>query len=82
MSKQQPFDNAPAFREGWALFNDGDLQRLDCPADSGFHESDEPVFGSDRDAFCYVWRMAVSGSAYHCKALSLTRYVGTNPQFS
>lgn len=63
MSTLQQFDNAHAMSEGWALFNDGEIQRLDEP--SGFHTSDEPVFASDKDAIAFVRRQAQQGSPYH-----------------
>lgn len=55
------FDNTQAFSEGWALFNDGDLQKLD--------ESD--VFQSDDEAVRFVASRAFCGSAYHQQALVL-----------
>ena len=57
------FDNTQAFTEGWALFNDGELQRID--------EAD--TFASDEAALAYVQQRAADGSAYHQAALNWTK---------
>lgn len=59
-----PFDNTQAFAEGWALFNDGELQRLD----------EAEVFANDAAAIAYVSGRAIEGSAYHRKAIRLTKW--------
>jgi hypothetical protein len=68
------FDNTQAEAEGWALFNDGELQRLDeGPVDlergvslNGFAG---PVFANDMEAFGFVCVRAALGSDYHKMAL-------------
>lgn len=55
------FDNTQAFAEGWALFDDGDLQRLD----------EAEVFSSDREAARFVLDQAMAGSRYHQQALHI-----------
>ena len=64
------FDNERANAEGWALFNDGELQRLDHGriASDGT-QSGEPVFANDTEAYGWVCAMAASGSNYHKMAL-------------
>ena len=54
------FDNTQAFQEGWALFNDGDIQRLD----------EAEIFQSDIEAVRFIASQAFSGSAYHQSALA------------
>lgn len=62
MNLSKPFDNTQANREGWCLFNDGELQRLD----------EAEVFPSDLAALAYVKGCADMGSHYHNEALSRT----------
>lgn len=60
------FDNTQAYKEGWALFNDGDIQRLDCPSETGIEGlPDDPVFLTDEDAQNFVYLKAFYGSEYH-----------------
>lgn len=58
-----------AVREGWGLFNDGEIQRVDCP-DGGI-EPNEPPFLGDDDAIEHVRALAEAGSALHLQALAL-----------
>lgn len=69
--EEMEFDNAQALREGWALFNDGELQRIDCPAEQIEGMPDEPIFESDEVALRHVKLQAAQGSVYHAKALAL-----------
>ena len=55
----EEFDNTQATLEGWALFNDGELQRIDG----------RETFDSDLQALCHVQRRALDGSNYHFRAL-------------
>ena len=65
------FNNDQAFAEGWGLFDDGCLQRLDCgPYRSGAGDHvGEPCFASDWEAFRWVQIKAKEGSEYHTRAL-------------
>lgn len=69
----ETFDNTQAFTEGWALFNDGDLQRLDEGpwrlVDGRYTQSGEPRFANDAEALAFVKHQANQGSAYHQAAL-------------
>lgn len=67
------FDNTVASAEGWSLFNDGELQRLDCGKIIDGEQSGEPEFDSDEDALNYVKSQAAHGSLYHRRALSLLK---------
>lgn len=72
------FDNHWAFLEGWALFNDGEIQRLDCgryDSITGEESDTEPVFDSDEEALEYVQRKASAGSPYHQEAIEFHRKV-------
>lgn len=65
------FDNTRAFSEGWALFNDGELQRLDEGSYTDERDpSGEPEFASDLEAYGYVCACAANGSQYHKSALN------------
>ena len=55
-----PFDNTQAFAEGWSLFNDGEIQRID----------EMEVFPSDAAAIAHVRSLAES-SEYHRGALAI-----------
>lgn len=65
------FNNDQAFSEGWGLFDDGYLQRLDNgPHHPGQTDSTgEPCFASDWEAFRWVQIQAREGSEYHTRAL-------------
>lgn len=70
--RQHPFDDTPALREGWDLFDvEGRvaLQRIDCPSDHAVLDYDEPKFVSDAAAIIFVAMCAQYGSAYHLDAL-------------
>lgn len=74
---QREFDNARAFAEGWGLFNDGEIQRLDEGLIvAGQEPSGEPVFESDRAALAFIQQRADAGSAYHQAALRLLKEGG------
>ena len=64
------FDNEQAIKEGWALFNDGELQRLDQPAAHGEGLPEDPVFTTDRQAVEFVLDKALAGSRYHQDAIN------------
>lgn len=65
------FDNTRAFLEGWALFNDGDLQRLD----------ETERFSCDAEARGYVRGRADQGSRYHRQALwTAARWLARKPK--
>lgn len=71
-TQQNSFDNYQAFTEGWALFNDGEIQRLDEPSATEITGlPDEPIFASDTDALKFVAAKAAAGSEYHKIALQL-----------
>lgn len=64
------FDNTQAFKEGWSLFNDGEIQRLDYgPIDENSDQTGEPVFDSDEEALDFVKSKYLEGSEYHKQAL-------------
>ena len=78
------FDNTQAISEGWALFNDGELQRIDDPhainharglsdeeSERLVLDGQEAVFTNDEAARSFVRYRAAQGSAYHQHALSL-----------
>jgi hypothetical protein len=66
------FDNARSNREGWALFNDGELQRLDeGPIFRNNQDFGHPLFESDARAIEYVKWRADLGSTYHKRAYAL-----------
>ncbi|HNC59547.1 MAG TPA: hypothetical protein PLP33_29235 [Leptospiraceae bacterium] len=70
------FDSYQSFLEGWALFNDGEILRLDEPSATDLPElenQDEPIFESDEAAIEFVRRKAEEGSEYHKEALLLHR---------
>ena len=58
-----------AVREGWGLFNDGEIQRIDSP--DGPPEPAEPPFLGDDDAIEHVRQLAEAGSALHVAALAI-----------
>ena len=58
--------NRFAEREGWAIFNDCEIQRIDCPDDGS-----APSFRGDDGALRHVRQLADAGSALHRKALAL-----------
>ena len=51
--------NSVCFAEGWALFNDGDIQKDD----------EAGIFLTDADAIDHIKRLADAGSAPHKRAL-------------
>lgn len=63
------FSNTQACQEGWALFNAGEIQRLD----RGLNEDGDPPFDDDESALAFVQKRAQEGSAYHITALQLHR---------
>lgn len=66
------FDNTQAYTEGWALFDDGEIQRLDEPSATGIEGlPDDPMFESDTQAVNFVMGKAREGSEYHRQALEL-----------
>lgn len=74
------FDNDRAYREGWILFEDGQLQRLDEPSATTIPGlPHEPVFASDADAIQFVFAKAREGSAYHLLALRLAMREAPKP---
>jgi len=56
------FDNTRANSEGWAIFNQSEIQRVD----------DTGEFESDAEAIAFVRKQANDGSNYHKLALALT----------
>lgn len=56
-------DVEKAFGEGWGIFNDGEIQRLD----------EENILKSDDEALALVMQKAKEGSELHKKALKLHR---------
>jgi hypothetical protein len=60
------FDNTQAESEGWALFNDGEIQRVDVG----------DVFPGDDAALAFVEKRAREGSDYHRQALALHKAQG------
>lgn len=69
-----PFDDAQARREGWVISGCGiddfglprvELQRLDDPAPG------EGTFRDDCDAWSFVFKRALEGSALHFQALQM-----------
>jgi len=64
------FDNTYAQKEGWALFDDGDIQRLD--------EADK--FPHDADAIAHVRKLATAGSEYHMEAWEIHERWANRPQ--
>lgn len=68
---QRTFDNTQAFAEGWAIFDDGELQRLDDGPIIGNAQSGEPVFADDLAAYKFVVDKAANGSEYHKQALAM-----------
>jgi hypothetical protein len=77
MSKKETrlrnFDCYRAIREGWCLFNDGELQRIDCPAEQYEGGPEEPVFDSDCHAYCFVAQKAKNKSKYHMEAIEICK---------
>lgn len=68
------FDNHQSFCEGWVLFNDGEILRLDEPSATEIPElenQDEPIFECDEDAIQFVLNKAFEGSKYHQEAILL-----------
>lgn len=65
------FDNKQAYAEGWALFNDGVLHRLDNGRINEAHPDGDgrPAFTSDHAALAFVRQRAAKGSNYHIRAL-------------
>lgn len=52
--------------EGWAIFNDCEIQRIDSPDDGR-----EPQFLGDDDAIEHVRACAEAGSALHLSAFAI-----------
>lgn len=70
---KKPFDNTKAYREGWAIFDDGEIQRLDegpihARSISG---TGKPAFDGDAEAIAHVLRKAAKGSRYHKRAIRM-----------
>ena len=65
------FDNTFAHAEGWALFNDGELQALDEGCIVNGAPTGRIPFDSDEEALAHVQRLAEAGSGYHKQALAL-----------
>lgn len=64
-----------AMREGWLVFNDCDIQRIDDP-DIGRDGYNEPKFDCDEAARVFVKHWADRNSPLHVKALAMCDYEG------
>lgn len=63
-------DDIQAFKEGWGIFNDNEIQRLDHPSETGIEGlPEDPVFESDEAAVSFVLKKAAQGSAFHKEAI-------------
>lgn len=70
----ESFDNTQANEEGWALFNDGEIQRLDEGAIIDGVQTGEVMFQSDEEALAHVRMLAYKdNSEYHKLALSMLK---------
>ena len=67
------FDNHHANIEGWAVFDDGEIQRLDGGPIVDGNQTGVETFQSDEQAREFVKKLAAAGSAYHAEAIDIER---------
>lgn len=61
-----------ARREGWDVFNDCEIQRIDDPC-AGEEGYTDPKFPGDAEAIAFVKYWAERGSQLHSKALEMVQ---------